>query len=335
MIGRAVPRLSLLSRSLVQQPIRSFSSSIAMQEIKTVTVFGAGLMGAGIVQVAAQNGVKVIMTDVSDAALENGRAIITKSLTRIAKKLHPTSEADQAAVLASTFANITTTTSAQDAVANTDLVIEAIVENLKVKQDLFKKLDGFAKKDTIFASNTSSLSVKSIGETCSEERQTRFAGFHAFNPVPQMKLVEIVQTDKTSDETRDSLLELCKVMKKTSVNCKDTPGFIVNRLLVPYMLEAIRMVERGDASAADVDTAMKLGAGLPMGPLELSDSAPVLQFVGLDTLSAIARGWRDERVATGEIDAKAVEQVESLERLVAEGKKGRKSGMGFFDYTKK
>ncbi|KAK4700604.1 3-hydroxyacyl-CoA dehydrogenase, partial [Phenoliferia sp. Uapishka_3] len=352
MFSRAVPRLSLLQKTLAQQSApRYFSSSIAMQEIKTVTVFGAGLMGAGIVQVAAHNGVKVIMTDVSDAALENGLAIITKSLTRIAKKLHPDSSSDQASLLSSTFANITTTTSAQEAVSNTDLVIEAIVENLAVKQELFKKLDGMAKKETIFASNTSSLSVKSIGELCSAERQERFAGFHAFNPVPQMKLVEIVQTDKTSDETRDSLLELCKVMKKTSVNCKDTPGFIVNRLLVPYMLEAIRMVERGDASAADVDTAMKLGAGLPMGPLELSDvrlsfstfhpltltelTKNARQFVGLDTLSAIARGWRDERVATGEIDAKAVEQVESLERLVAEGKKGRKSGMGFFDYAKK
>lgn len=126
------------------------------------------------------------MTDVSDAALDNGRAIIKKSLGRIAKKLHPASETDQAAVLAFTFGNITTTTSAEEAVANTDLVIEAIVENLKVKQDLFKRLDGLAQKHTIFATNTSSLSVASISETCSEERQTRFAGFHAFNPVPQM-----------------------------------------------------------------------------------------------------------------------------------------------------
>lgn len=126
------------------------------------------------------------MTDVSDAALHNGRAIITKSLTRIARKLHPTSEADQAALLSSVFANISSTTSPQEAVSDTDLVVEAIVENLKVKQELFKSLDALARKETIFATNTSSLSVKRIGETCSEERQTRFAGFHAFNPVPQM-----------------------------------------------------------------------------------------------------------------------------------------------------
>lgn len=173
-------------------------------------------MGAGIVQVAAQNGLKVsellstlrscsrmglttaflsppllrsVMTDVSDAALDNGRNIITKSLTRIARKLHPDSESSQQEVLRSTFANITTTTSAASAVEKTDLVIEAIVENLETKQELFRRLDELAPRETIFASNTSSLSIKRIAETCSEERQTRFAGFHAFNPVPQMKLV--------------------------------------------------------------------------------------------------------------------------------------------------
>lgn len=183
------------------------------------------------------------MTDVSDAALDNGRNIITKSLTRIARKLHPDSESSQQEVLRSTFANITTTTSAASAVEKTDLVIEAIVENLETKQELFRRLDELAPKETIFASNTSSLSIKRIAETCSEERQTRFAGFHAFNPVPQMKLVrrlcsalesskliavatqvEVVQADKTTDATRDALLELCKTMKKTPVNCKDTPG---------------------------------------------------------------------------------------------------------------
>lgn len=301
----------MIARTTLRSVVRSsrthaFSTSARSEmEIKTITVFGAGLMGAGIVQVAAQNGLKVgqstsrsprrvdgssyrrlkkVMTDVSDAALDNGRAIITKSISRIAKKLHPTSQAEQTALVEATFANITTTTDAATAVAQTDLIIEAIVENLGVKQALFRRLDDLAPAHTIFASNTSSLSIKAIAETSSLERQTRFAGFHAcvafsrrrrrsatnilehsFNPVPQMKLVEIVQADQTSDETRDALTELCIKMKKTPVNCKDNPGFIVNRLLVPYMLEAIRMVERGDATAADIDTAMKLGAGLPMG----------------------------------------------------------------------
>lgn len=178
-----------------------------------------------------------------------------------------------------------------------------------------------------------------------------------------MKLVEIVQAEQTSDETRDALTELCIKMKKTPVNCKDNPGFIVNRLLVPYMLEAIRMVERGDATAADIDTAMKLGAGLPMGSFIIlshrsfrtddnndddrtsralrralscrfanGDTDLFSQFVGLDTLSAIAKGWREDRVSTGEINAQAVEEVGILEKLVGEGKKGRKSGEGFYKY---
>lgn len=164
------------------------------------------------------------MTDVSEEALANGRAIITKSLTRIAKKLHPDSEALQKSVLSSTFANITTTTDAATAVASTDLIIEAIVENLSIKQSLFRRLDELAPPHTIFTTNTSSLSIASIASTSSLERQSKFAGFHAFNPVPQMKLVEVVQTESCSDETRDALVELCKKMKKTPVQCKDTPG---------------------------------------------------------------------------------------------------------------
>ncbi|SCV74737.1 BQ2448_7766 [Microbotryum intermedium] len=295
-------------------------------QINTITVFGAGLMGSGIVQVAAQNGVKAIMTDVSDAALDNGKKIITKSLQRIARKKFPDSTEQQQKLIDDVFANITTTTDAATAVKETDFVVEAIVENLKVKQELFRRLDDLAPESTIFASNTSSLSIEKIAETCSLKRKERFAGFHAFNPVPQMKLVEIVQTSQTSDEVRDSLLDLCKRMKKTPVNCKDNPGFIVNRLLVPYMLEAIRMVERGDATAEDVDTAMKLGAGLPMGPIELSD------FVGLDTLNNISKGWREDRVSTGEIEAKQVEEIELLDKLVKEGKTGRKGGEGFYKY---
>ncbi|GAA5927231.1 hypothetical protein JCM3775_002486 [Rhodotorula graminis] len=322
-LPRTLPTLALQHRAL------HASSSAAQRQIEHLTVVGAGLMGAGIAQVAAASGVKVTMTDVSDGALENGRNIITKSLTRIARKKSPDDPAAQRAFVDSVFANLSTTTSAPEAVSSTDLVVEAIVEHLQTKQELFRRLDDVAPKEAIFASNTSSLSITRIAETCSEARRTRFAGFHAFNPVPQMKLVEVISTEKTLPEVTTALLDLCKRMKKVPVQCADTPGFIVNRLLVPYLLEAIRMVERGEATPEDIDTAMKLGAGVPMGPLELSD------FVGLDTLSHIASGWRAERVSTGEIDAKQVEEVGLLEKLVGEGKKGRKSGQGLFDYSDK
>ncbi|GAA5979455.1 hypothetical protein JCM5350_003912 [Sporobolomyces pararoseus] len=327
------PRLAAITPTL--NHFQSFSTSstrfsedgaTTAPSIENLTVFGAGLMGAGIAQVAAMNGVKVVMTDVSEGALKNGRSIIQKSLTRIARKKHAEDTTAQQAFIDSVFSNLSTTTSAQSAVSESDLVIEAIVENLATKQELFRRLDELAPENTRFASNTSSLSITRIAEGVSEARKKRFAGFHAFNPVPQMKLVELIATEQTEPQVMQSLLELCKRMKKSPVQCKDTPGFIVNRLLVPYMLEAIRMYERGDATAEDIDTAMKLGAGLPMGPLELSD------FVGLDTLSHIARGWRQERVETGELDAKSVEQVSVLENLVKEGKTGRKSGEGFFKY---
>ncbi|KAN0060717.1 hypothetical protein ACQY0O_007375 [Thecaphora frezii] len=309
--------------------IRAFSTSLASQkEVKNVTVFGAGLMGAGIAQVLAHKGkYNVTLSDVTDKALANGQSIISKSLTRIAKKALAESSADeQSHFVKGIVDSIKVTTDPEAAVEDTDLVIEAIIENVGIKKDLFGFLDGKAPKDAIFATNTSSLSITDVAEAV--ERKERFAGFHAFNPVPQMKLVEIVRTSQTSDETYDSLMEVAKRMGKVPVTCVDSPGFIVNRLLVPYMFEAIRLVERGEASIKDVDTAMKLGAGYPMGPFELAD------LVGLDTLSHIAKGWRETRVKTGEISAEAVKESKLLEDLVAQGKLGKKSGEkgGFYKY---
>ncbi|TDL23148.1 hypothetical protein BD410DRAFT_170053 [Rickenella mellea] len=284
-------------------------------------------MGAGIVQVAAHNGFKVVLCDVSEKALDTGRGIIQKSVARIAKKSHPADEGAQHAFVASVFDNITTTTDAKEAVRESDLVIEAIVENLKVKKELFERLDGMARPRCLFATNTSSLSVKEIASSTSEDRRTRFGGLHFFNPVPQMKLVEVVRTDDTSAETYQSLMEVCAKMQKHAVTCKDTPGFIVNRLLIPYMAEAIRMLERGDATAEDIDAAMRLGAGYPMGPFELTD------FVGLDTTKHILDGWRDKvKDGVKSIPAELVEESEMLSRKVSEGKMGRKSGEGFFKY---
>lgn len=285
-------------------------------------------MGAGIAQVLAHKGkFNVTLSDVTDKALSNGQSIISKSLTRIAKKAMAESSAeDQAQFVKGVVDSIKVTTDPAAAVKDTDLVIEAIIENVGIKKDLFGFLDTKAPKDAIFASNTSSLSITDVAEAV--QRKERFAGFHAFNPVPQMKLVEVIRTTSTSDDTFDSLLDVAKKMGKTPVSCIDSPGFIVNRLLVPYMFEAIRLVERGEASVKDVDTAMKLGAGYPMGPFELAD------LVGLDTLSHIAKGWRETRVKTGEITEEAVKESKLLEDLVAQGKLGKKSGAkgGFYEY---
>ncbi|KAG8960397.1 hypothetical protein FRC05_006956 [Tulasnella sp. 425] len=317
----AAARLALTSGHL-NNPTGSscaFSTSATsrdMQDIKNVTVFGAGLMGAGIAQVAAHVGFKVTLCDVTDDALTNGKKIIESSIQRLAKKSPNAPPFSSENV----FSNINTTTDPSRAVSEADLVVEAIVENLKVKQDLFKLLDGSAPKSCVFATNTSSLSVREIAESCSDDRRKR----------PQMKLVEVVKAPETAEETVEALLDVCKKMDKTAVRCTDTPGFIVNRLLVPYMFEAIKMVERGDASAADVDVAMKLGAGHPMGPLQLAD------FVGLDTCYHIMSGWR-EKVENGEdvgLSKDLVAESKMLTDLVAAGKLGRKSGEGFFKYEK-
>jgi len=264
---------------------RLFSRSYATSGnvIKTVTVIGSGLMGSGIVQVAAATGHKVIMVDNNGDALKKGHDRIAASIKRVAAKQYEGKAEEGQKFVEATLGNIATSTSAEESAAKSDLVVEAIVENLEVKQKLFASLDKAAPQHTIFVSNTSSLSIADIGSTT--QRQDKFGGLHFFNPVPVMKLVEVIKTDKTSQATFDSLIAFGKAVGKTTVACKDTPGFIVNRLLVPYLAEAIRLVERGDATTEDIDTAMKLGAGYPMGPFTLAD------YVGLDTTKFILDGW--------------------------------------------
>ncbi|KAL4240516.1 hypothetical protein ACF0H5_001307 [Mactra antiquata] len=301
---------------------RSFSSSAVRQSvIKNVTIIGGGLMGAGIAQVAASTGHNVVMVDQNDEILSKSKANIAKSLQRVVKKKFAEKPQEGEAFVSDVLNRLQTNTDAVDSVKNTDLVIEAIVENLDVKKQLFAALDKAAPQSAIFASNTSSIPIKEIAVSTS--RLDRFGGLHYFNPVPMMKLVEVIRIPETSDETFNSLLSFGKAMGKVTVNCKDTPGFIVNRLLVPYMMEAVRMVERGEATPQDIDTAMKLGAGYPMGPFELTD------YVGLDTCKFIMDGWSQKFP-----DNPLFAQSPLLNKYVAEGKLGNKVGEGFYK-TKK
>ncbi|KAF9341791.1 hypothetical protein BGZ91_002045 [Linnemannia elongata] len=326
----AVRRVASANPAAMMRPLTSMtmtsafstsSSAYAPHNVKNITVFGSGLMGAGIVQVAAQNAFNVTMVDLNPEALKKGQDIITSSLKRVAKKQFPEDAAQQKAFIDKTMAQIKTSTDSEAASKDADLIIEAIVENLKTKQQLFSMLDKVAPEHTLFCSNTSSLPIGEIAKAT--KRTDRFGGLHFFNPVPQMKLVEVIRTEETSQDSFDSLMEVCTRMKKTPVSCKDTPGFIVNRLLVPYMMESLRIVERGEATPQDVDVAMKLGAGFPMGPFELAD------FVGLDTMKFIVDGWRKE----GKIDDNLVAPVKLLDDLVAKGNFGRKSGQGFYPYN--
>ncbi|XP_029018516.1 hydroxyacyl-coenzyme A dehydrogenase, mitochondrial [Betta splendens] len=295
------------------------SSAVRSLAIKHVTIIGSGQMGAGIAQVAASTGHTVTLVDTSDDILKKAVKGIEGSLKRVVKKKFADKPEAGEEFIQKVLKNVSTSTDDGAAVQSTDLVLEAIVENLKIKQDLFGRLDKMAPAHTIFASNTSSLRISDIASSTS--RLDKFGGLHFFNPVPMMKLVEVVATSATSQETFDSLLNFSKVLGKTSVSCKDTPGFIVNRLLVPYTMEAIRLHERGHGSKEDIDIAMKLGAGYPMGPFELSD------YVGLDVIKFIMDGWN-----ALEPDNPLFAQSELLNKLVAQGKFGRKTGEGFYKY---
>jgi len=282
--------------------------------IQKVGVIGCGLMGHGIAQVAAQAGCDVIVREAEQGALDKGLGRIHKSLAKLVEKEKLTqAQADE------TNGRLSGTLDLTD-LADCDLVVEAIIEDLDIKTALYKELGGLCKPETIFASNTSSFPVATMGEASG--RPDKMVGLHFFNPVQLMKLVEVVRTPATSAESFDAAMAFGKAVGKAPVAAADTPGFIVNRLLVPYMAEAIRLVERGDATPADVDTAMKLGCGYPMGPFTLTD------YVGLDTTLSILEGWH-ERFPGDPLFV----PPQVLKDKVAEGKLGRKSGEGFFDWS--
>ncbi|MCA1591361.1 MAG: 3-hydroxybutyryl-CoA dehydrogenase [Acidobacteria bacterium] len=284
-------------------------------EIKKVGVLGCGLMGSGIAQTAATAGFDVIVREVSGELCDRGFAGIDKSLARFAEKGTITTE-QQTEIRG----RLRGTTSLED-LADCDIIIEAIIENLDTKRDTYKQLDAVCKPETIFASNTSSISITEMMTSTSAERQKRFIGLHFFNPVPLMKLVEVVRTILTDESVYERAVEFGKQLGKVPVRAGDKTGFIVNRLLVPYMLDAIRALEEGVGSIVDIDNAMKLGCGYPMGPFTLGD------FVGLDTTYYIAE------IMFNEFREKRFAPPPLLKRMVLAGLYGRKSGRGFYDYT--
>ena len=285
-------------------------------EIKKVGVLGCGLMGSGIAQVAASAGFETVVREVSDELIQKGFVGIEKSLAKFAEKGTITGEQQKAI-----RDRLSGTTSFED-LADCDIIIEAIIENIDEKRRVYAELDRICKPEAVFASNTSSISITEMMTATSAERQQRFIGLHFFNPVPIMKLVEVVKTILTDETVYEESVDFAKKLGKVPVKASDKTGFIVNRLLVPYMLDAIRALEEGVGSIVDIDTSMKLGLGYPMGPFTLGD------FVGLDTTYYIAE------IMFNEFREKRFAPPPLLKRMVLAGLYGRKSGRGFYDYTK-
>ncbi len=284
-------------------------------EIKKVGVLGCGLMGSGIAQVAASAGCDVVVKEVSQALLDKGFGGIDKSLAKFVEKGKLAADEKDAIM-----GRLKGTLDDAD-LADCDLIVEVIVENLEVKRETFARLDAICKPETIFASNTSSLSITEMMTATSPERPRRFIGMHFFNPVPLMKRVEVIRTILTDAAVFEAAVASGTRVGKVTVQTTDRTGLIVNRLLVPYLLDAIRALEEGVGSTVDIDNAMKLGCGHPMGPLTLLD------FVGLDTTYYIANimfdEFREKRFASPPL----------LKRMVLAGLYGRKSGRGFYDYS--
>lgn len=281
-------------------------------EIRKVGVLGCGLMGSGIAQVAATAGYDVTVLEAEQRLLDKGFGVIEKSLAKFAEK-GTISEKPE-----TIRARLKGTLEKQD-LASCDIVIEAIIENVAEKRKMFGELDRIVKRDAIFATNTSSISVTEV--MAATQRPERFIGLHFFNPVPLMKLVEVVRTIASSDEAIETAVDFSNRLGKVPVRTSDKSGFIVNRLLVPYLLDAIRAYEEGVGSIEDIDTSMKLGCGYPMGPFTLLD------FVGLDTTYYITQVMFDE------FKERRFASPPLLKRLVLAGWYGRKSGKGFYDYS--
>ena len=280
--------------------------------IQTIAVIGAGTMGSGIGQTAALSGYRVVLHDTADALLERARQSVERSLQKLQAK-DKISADDVSAALGRLSVS-----TALDAAADADLVIEAVTEDLAVKQELFGRLDALCKPEALFASNTSSLSLTRLAAVSG--RPAQMIGMHFFNPVPLMRLVEIIRALQTSDATYDAVAELTRALGKEPVSVKDSPGFVVNRMLVPMINEAVFVLYEGLASAEEIDAAMKLGANHPIGPLALAD------MIGIDVclfvMEILRRDFGDSKYRACPL----------LKQMVDAGYLGRKSGRGFFSY---
>jgi len=282
--------------------------------MEQIAVIGAGTMGNGIAHVFAQNGYKVNLVDISQASLDKGMATITKNLDRMISK-----EIIDGAKKEATLSNITTYTNLKDGVSDSDLVVEAATENLDIKLKIFKDLDEVCKEEAILATNTSSISITQIG--AATNRPEKVIGMHFMNPVPIMKLVEIIRGYSTSDEVTETIMGLSKKLGKIPTEVNDYPGFVANRILMPMINESIETLYNGVAGVEEIDTVMKLGMAHPMGPLQLAD------FIGLDVclsiLNVMYDGFKNPKYAPCPL----------LVNMVMAGKLGVKSGEGFYDYS--